>query len=63
MSELPPGRNLSDADLDVLAAKLERRLSDQLVRKAGTGILQLAWRGVLLAILALAAYAVAHSGK
>jgi len=63
MSDLPQGRNLSDADLDVLAAKLERRLSEQLVRKAGIGILQLAWRGVLLAILALAAYAVAHSGK
>lgn len=62
MSDLPPGRTLNDADVDAIAARLEKRLSEQLVRKAGLGVLQMAWRGLFLAIIILAAYGYAHSG-
>lgn len=62
MSELEPERTLTDADVDAIAARLEKRLSEQLVRKAGMGVIQLAWRGLFLAIILLAAYGYAHSG-
>lgn len=55
-------RTLTDADVEAIAARLEKRLSEQLVRKAGMGVLQLAWRGLFLAIIALAAYGYMHSG-
>jgi len=56
-------RTLSDADVQAIAAALEKRLGDSLVRKAGSGLLAFAWRGLLLAILLLAAYGIAHSSK
>lgn len=54
------GRTLSDADVEAIAAELEARLTDRVVRGAGTGILQFTKRLVFWAIVGLFAYAVAH---
>lgn len=55
-------RTLTDADVEAIASALEKSIADRLVRKAGAGVLSLAWRGFLLAIILFAAYAVAHGG-
>lgn len=56
-------RTLSDADVEAIASALEKSIADRLVRKAGSGLIALAWRGVLLAIILLAAYGVTHGGS
>lgn len=54
------GRTLSDADVQAIAAALESRLADRVVKGAGTGVLVLAKRLAFWAIVGLFAYAVAH---
>jgi len=56
-------RTLTDADVEAIAAKVESRIADKFVRGAGLGVLRMAWRGVILAIILLAAYSFAHSGR
>lgn len=60
MSERQDERTLSDADVDAIADRLERRLSDRIVKGAGAGILQFVKRLIMWAMLGLFAYAVAH---
>ena len=50
------GRTLSEADVQAIAKALEDRLASRLITNAGKGILALAWKGVLLAVLWLAVY-------
>lgn len=54
------GRTLSDADVEAIAKALESRLTDRVVKGAGTGALQFAKRLLFWAILGAFAYAVAH---
>lgn len=56
-------RTLSDADVEAIAKALEKSIADSLVRKAGSGVLGLAWRGIVLAIVLLAGYAALHGGQ
>ncbi|HET7332341.1 hypothetical protein [Dyella sp.] len=56
-------RTLTDADVQAIAAALEKSIADRFVRKAGMGVLTLAWRGFVLAIILLAGYYMAHGGS
>lgn len=56
-------RTLTDADVDAIAARLESRLADRLVRGAGTGALAFVKRLILWGILILAGYALSHGFK
>ena len=56
-------RTLSDADVEAIAKALEKSIADSLVRKAGSGVLGLAWRGIALLIILLAAYGMTHGGS
>ena len=51
-----PKRNLTDADIDTLIAKLRSEFFLDL----GRGFWGLAWKGVILVLIAIAAYGVAH---
>lgn len=53
-------RTLSDADVEAIAQALESKLTDRVVKGAGTGALQFIKRLVFWGILAAFAYAVAH---
>jgi len=53
-------RTLSDADVQAIAAALESRLANRVVRGAGVGILQLVKRLLFWAIVMLFAYGVTH---
>lgn len=56
-------RRLSDADVDAIAARLEERLSDRIVKGAGTGALQFVKRLFVWAVVGLLMYAIAHGFK
>lgn len=56
-------RTLSDADVQAIAAALESRLTDRLVKGAGNGALAFLKKLLVWAIIALFGYAVAHGWK
>lgn len=56
-------RTLSDADVQAIAAALESRLTDRVVKGAGTGALQLVKRLLFWGVLALFVYAIAHGWR
>lgn len=56
-------RTLSDADVDAIAARLENRLADRLVRGAGNGALGLLKRLIVALVLIAAGYALSHGWK
>lgn len=56
-------RTLTDADVDAIAARLESRLSERIVKGAGSGLLEFCKRLIVWAIIGLFAYAVAHGFK
>lgn len=53
-------RTLSDADVEAIAEALESKLTDRVVKGAGTGALQFLKRLAFWAILGACAYAIAH---
>jgi hypothetical protein len=53
-------RTLSDADVEAIARALESRLTDRIVKGAGTGALAFTKKLIVWAIIGLFAYAVAH---
>jgi len=53
-------RRLSDADVAAIADALEKRLANTLLTNAGKGVLRLAWHGLLLVIIGLAAFGITH---
>lgn len=53
-------RTLSDDDVEAIAKALESRLTERVVKGAGTGALQFIKRLAFWAIVAAFAYAVAH---
>lgn len=56
-------RTLSDADVEAIAARLESRLADRLVRGAGNGALAFIKKLILWSVVGLAAYALAHGWR
>ena len=56
-------RTLTDADVQAIASELESRLTDRVVRGAGTGVLQLVKRLLFWAVVGLFVYAIAHGWK
>lgn len=56
-------RTLSDADVQAIAAALESRLTDRLVKGAGNGALAFLKKLLVWAIIGLFGYAVAHGWK
>lgn len=49
-------RNLTDEDIKALGDELERRMVQRFYIDLGRGVWGLAWKAVVLAILAFAAY-------
>lgn len=62
MMEEQGKRTLTDADVKAITDRLQEQISDRFVRGAGWGILRMAWRGLILAIIALAVYGWSHTG-
>lgn len=56
-------RTLSDADVQAIAAALESRLADRLVRGAGNGALAFVKKLLVWAVISLFIYAMAHGWK
>lgn len=56
-------RTLTDADVEAIAARLESRLADRLVRGAGSGAIAVVKRLILWVVVGLAAYALAHGWR
>jgi len=56
MDKQAPIRNLTDADVEKVAEVLEARLTRQFVHNVGKGVLALAWRGVVVGVIALSVY-------
>lgn len=53
---------LSEEEIKMIAAELETRLVSRFYLNVGKGFWALAWKGVILAMLALAAYGVLKWG-
>lgn len=53
---------LSDEDIKRLAEELEGRLMSRFYRNVGSGVLSLAWKGIVMGIIALAVYGAAKNG-
>lgn len=51
-----PKRNLTDADIDALAAKLEDRLARRFYLNLGEGVWGMVWKVILTGLVFLAAY-------
>jgi hypothetical protein len=49
-------RNLTEADVEALAAALEDRLTNRFYGNLGRGLWGLAWKAVLVAVAGIAAY-------
>lgn len=56
-------RTLSDADVAAIAKALEERFTSKFAQKAGLGLLNIVWKGVLYALAALAVYGYMHGGS
>lgn len=52
------GKHLSEEDIDRIVDKVCNQIENRLYSNVGQGIVGLLWRGVLLAIIGLAAYGV-----
>ena len=49
-------RALTDDDIEALADALERTLIDRFYRDLGSGVWSLAWKAIVVAVCAIAAY-------
>lgn len=47
---------LSDDEMNVLAEKVCNKLEEKLYLNIGSGVLGLVWKGIIVAIIAIAAY-------
>lgn len=56
-------RNLTPADVEAIAEKLEEAMVRRLKLNVGAGVLALAWKWVLMAIIAIAGYGAAGGFK
>lgn len=53
-------RQLTDADASMIAEKLERRLLSRFYTNLGMGFWAIIWRGIIVLLLAIAAYGAFH---
>lgn len=53
---------LSDGDIDKIAEKLEERLVRRFHVNLGKGLWGFAWRGIVIAVIALAIYGASFKG-
>jgi len=49
-------RTLTDADVQAIVSAFERRMTEKFYRDLGKGLLGLVWKGLLGALLFIAAY-------
>lgn len=49
-------RNLTDADVNAIVSAFETRMTEKFYRDLGKGLIGLAWKGLLGAMLFIAAY-------
>lgn len=54
-------RKLSEEDVEAIAKKVTAQIEQDLYMNVGAGVLQLAWKGVILIVIALAAYGAGKS--
>ncbi len=53
-------RSLTDADIEALTEALLERAKGEFYKDLGRGFWGLAWRGMVIALLAIAAYGAVH---
>lgn len=58
--DVTPKRNLTDADIDALAAKLEDRLARRFYLNLGEGVWGMAWKVIVTGLVLLAVYGAAR---
>lgn len=56
-------RKLSDEDITALSDELERRMVQRFYTDLGRGVWSLAWKAIVLTLLAIAAYGMANGAK
>ena len=56
-------RSLTDADVEAIVDALEGRLAKKIYNDVGKGVLGMVWKGVLVALVWLAAYGAAKGMK
>lgn len=56
-------RNLTDADVEAIAEKMEEAMMRRLQLNIGKGILSIAWKWIIVGLIALAAYGAAGGFK
>lgn len=50
--------HLSEADIDLIVSKVIEQLENKIYNDVGRGIMAMIWRGVIIAIIAIAGYGV-----
>lgn len=53
-------RKLSEEEIEEISKKVVAEMEHRLYLNVGTGIIALAWKGIILIIIALAAYGMGH---
>jgi hypothetical protein len=56
-------RTISDADAEAIATALERRMAKRFFTSFGKGVWAMAWKAVIYAVVAIAAYGTLKSGN
>lgn len=56
MTDLEHKRNLTDADIEALASKIEARFVSRFYRNLGSGVWDLAWKAIVLTVVVIAAW-------
>lgn len=55
-------RSLTDADVEAIVTVLQARVTKQFYTDLGRGVWGLAWRGIVIALVAIAAFGAWKSG-
>lgn len=53
-------RTLTDEDIEAITEALEKKMTTKIYHDLGKGIFGMIWRGILLAIVSIAAYGALH---
>jgi hypothetical protein len=61
MNREAPGRTLTDADAEAIALALKAKVMSQFYTDLGKGVWGLVWRGLVMGMIGIAAWAAWHS--
>jgi hypothetical protein len=56
-------RTLTDEDIEAITVALEKKMTHKIYHDLGKGLFGMIWKGILIAVISIAAYGAAHQLK